>query len=123
MAPSKFILGSAYLLGLWVGSAHSEAQSGLNMEEFKKGAGEARLRNNAFVQVPEIFSMQKIRVSAIIYGRDRQAALILGQIVSVGDKIGTAEVMSIQRKSVTLRNENGVFRISIDRASASGAKP
>lgn len=108
------VVFSALLLSI---AAFCEPRSGMNLEGFsgnnkQKTSG----RHNPFSRAQEKVSVQSMRVSAIVYSDTQRAALISGKIVQVGDKIGASKVVEIERKHVTLRNQNGVFRLSIDRA-------
>lgn len=95
----------------------AEPMSGLNTREFNQPGGPIKQRLNPFIRSPNRGTAQSMRVQAIVYNPVKQVALIAGKIVRKGDRIGSSEVIDIQRKSVALRNENGLFRLYIDQAT------
>jgi hypothetical protein len=94
----------------------SQPKSGLNTKDFsdpKKGTLD--WKGNPFIQQGETSGIDELTLYAVVHNQDNAQALINSQIVKKGDKIGTFTVVSIQRQSVILRNDNGVFNLSFKR--------
>lgn len=92
--------------------AGKEALSGLNLEDFEKPADEgSQWKNNPFVQVVDEVSVSDMQLTAIVYSEKKSAALINGQVLHDGDKIGLTEVVHIASDRVVLRNESGIFNL------------
>ncbi len=90
--------------------------SGLNTKDFfdvQKTL--TKWQNNPFIQRGDTAGIDELVLFAIVYNKDNAAALINNQIVKTGDKIGSLEVVSIEKQQVILRNENGVFKLSFKR--------
>lgn len=92
----------------------SKPLSGLNVEGLQQGKGkELRWKDNPFVQPVESLDVQDLRLTAVVAGDRDSACLINGEILRVGDKIGFSEVVHIEKDHVVLRNENGIFGLSL----------
>lgn len=92
----------------------SKPLSGINMEDFQQKSKEGlRWENNPFVQPVEETSIHDLNLMAIVFREGDAAALINGQVVREGETIGFSEVVHITKKTVTLRNENGVYRLAL----------
>ncbi len=90
--------------------------SGLNTTDFQNAPkNQVEWKNNPFVRQEDDAGIQELTLFAIIYNKSKAAALIDDQIVEAGDKIGSAEIIQIEKQQVVLRNENGVFRLSFKR--------
>jgi hypothetical protein len=86
--------------------------SGLNTTDFQASQqAQVQWKNNPFVQQTEGLGVHSLNLFAIVHGKNNAAALINDQIVKTGDKIGTAEIVSIEKQHVVLRNENGIFKL------------
>ncbi len=93
-------------------NADPEALSGLNLEDFDKPTDTgSQWKNNPFVQVVDEISVSDMQLTAIVYSEDKSAALINGQILHDGDKLGMTEVVHIANDRVVLRNESGIFNL------------
>lgn len=89
-----------------------EVLSGLNLEDFEKPADEgSQWKNNPFVQVVDEVSVSDMQLTAIVYSEEKSAALINGQVLHDGDKLGLTEVVHIASDRVVLRNESGIFNL------------
>lgn len=89
-----------------------EVLSGLNLEDFEKPADDgSKWQNNPFVQVVDEVSVADMQLTAIVYSENKAAALINGQILHEGDKIGFTIVAHIAKDRVVLRNESGIFNL------------
>ena len=97
----------------------------LNLKDFGNLSKEKRLNKNKKTQIwtqnPFLnHAAQKSLVAqklfAIAYHHDDSSknsfALIGSNIVKVGDKIGQAEIMAIEKNTVIIRNQNGIFKIT-----------
>jgi hypothetical protein len=97
------------------------AFSGLDLEGFEGGdrSKENGLlwRDNPFVEEVEDFSVTDLVLTGIVYGDVDRAALINDHPVRKGEKIGSHEVVEIEKNHVVLRNENGLFRLSFTGAT------
>lgn len=88
--------------------------SGLNVEGLQQGKGkELRWKDNPFVQPVESLDVQDLHLTAVVAGDRDSACLINGEVLRVGDKIGFSEVVHIEKDHVVLRNENGIFGLSL----------
>jgi hypothetical protein len=114
--PSKNILLTFFILGTgFVAEAASDPNlvSILNMEGFdKKIPVGARIEENPFVKPVDEYSISELVLTGVVIGKRKQAALISGVIVTVGDRIGNNTVLSIERKRVVLKNADGIFSLS-----------
>ena len=68
-------------------------------------------KDNPFIQRSEESTIDDLTLFAIVYNKNKAAALINNQIVKKGDQIGSFEVLTIERQEVVLRNENGIFKL------------
>src|SRR3989338_9371134 len=92
--------------------------SGKNIESFEqKPTGELQWENNPFVQPIEELSIADLQLVAIVYGIKNASALISGEFLKKGDKLGQTEVLEIQKNTVILRNENGIFSLFLGGSS------
>lgn len=99
---------------LFAGVKSPEPLSGLNLEDFQ-GTGkksEPNWQSNPFVKYNDTPQTKQLTLYGIIRGASQSLALINSEIVKVGDKIGSSEVVSIERQKVILRNSDGLFQIS-----------
>ncbi|MBI4209804.1 MAG: hypothetical protein HY538_08910 [Deltaproteobacteria bacterium] len=92
------------------------AFSGLDLEGFEGGArsreGGLLWQDNPFVEAVEDFSVTDLVLTGIVYGDVDRAALINDRAVRKGEKIGSHEVVEVEKNHVVLRNENGLYRLS-----------
>lgn len=99
-------------------SAKSPPMSGMNLGEFDTGKpGQLKWENNPFVQTLESVGMQDMRLTAIVYRPGNAAALINGRIMKEGDRIGSSLVVHIEAKRVVMRNEDGIYSLSMTGSS------
>lgn len=92
----------------------SKPLSGLNLEGLRETKrGELRWQDNPFVQPVEPLDVQDLSLTAIVSGKSDSACLINGEVLRVGNKIGFSEVLHIEKNHVVLRNENGIFSLSL----------
>ena len=90
--------------------------TGLNTEDFLDITKNLLdWKDNPFMQRGEEASLDDLTLFAIVYNKNKAAALVNNQIVKKGDKIGSFEVVSIEKQEVILRNDNGIFKLSFRR--------
>lgn len=65
-----------------------------------------------FTLLPEEF-FSKTQLTGIIWDEENPYAIINGNVVRVGDVVSGSEVVGIERESVTLRKEDGVYMLGI----------
>jgi len=88
--------------------------SGLNMQEFDTELdSNINWQSNPFVKPADQVPVSELKLTGIVYGGDESAAVIDNQIVRKGDKVGFSEVIAIEKTKVILRNENGLFSLSM----------
>lgn len=91
--------------------------SGLNTQDFfdvQKSL--IQWGENPFIRNEDVSSFDDLTLFAVVYSKNKSSALINDQIVSVGEMIGSFEVMSIKKREVILRNENGIFKLLFKRS-------
>lgn len=94
--------------------ATSGPLSGVNLGEFDTTTpGQLKWENNPFVRTTESVGMQDMRLMAIVYRPGNAAALINGRIVKEGDRIGDNQVVHIEATRVVMRNEDGIFSLTM----------
>lgn len=92
--------------------------SGLNLEDFQsKDKQKQDWSSNPFVKHGDNPQAAQMNLYGVILGKKDSMALINHNIVSVGDKIGLNEVVAIQRQKVILRNNDGLYEITMKGAS------
>lgn len=113
----KFLLLIPYFLLLTSGLFANEKTkplSGLNVEGLQEEKGkELRWKDNPFVQPVESLDVQDLHLTAVVQGEKEAACLINSEVLRVGEKIGFSEVIHIEKDHVVLRNENGIFGLSL----------
>lgn len=88
--------------------------SGLNIEQFEERTDEpVSWTNNPFVQPADDVAVSELKLTGIVYSPEDSAAIINDTVVRLDDKIGYNEVVGIEKSAVVLRNENGIFRLSL----------
>lgn len=111
-----WISRGTFLLSLIMFStlAFAEPLSGLNLGEFDTGKpGQLKWENNPFVQTLESVGVQDLKLTAIVYRPGNAAALINGRIMKEGDRIGANEVVHIEARRVVMRNEDGIYSLTM----------
>lgn len=96
--------------------AHAEQKplSGLNVEEFdQKTTTPTNWGNNPFVVPLNDVAISELKLTGIVYSVTDKGAIIGNQLVTIGDKIGSNEVVAIEKSRVILRNENGLYSLAI----------
>ena len=112
MALSKYLLLLAWAVDLQAGPL----LSGLNSKDFNQvQKSSLEWKGNPFIQQVEESGIDELKLLAIVYSKNKAQALINSQIVKKGDKIGSFKVVSIERQSVILRNDNGIFNLPFKR--------
>lgn len=97
--------------------APSVPLSGVNLGEFDTTKpGQLKWENNPFVQTIESVGVQDLRLMAIVYRPDNAAALINGRVLKEGDRLGDNQVVHIEAKRVVMRNEDGIFSLTMSGA-------
>jgi hypothetical protein len=90
--------------------------SGLNTKDFlnidKLGV---EWKDNPFIHPQDNAGVDEMTLFAVVFSKKKSAALINDQIVKIGDKIGSSEVVDIQKQTVILRNESGIHSLSFKR--------
>ncbi len=106
-------------LPLLAQNQESKPLSGINVEGFQeKKEKEMVWKNNPFIQPVGPLDIQDLRLTAVVMAEGKGAeaeavCLINGEAVRVGDKIGFSELLHIEKDHVVLRNENGIFSLSL----------
>ncbi|MBI2091583.1 MAG: hypothetical protein HYT75_01120 [Deltaproteobacteria bacterium] len=113
-----FRLSFAVLVLAFALSASAEqgkkALSGLNIEEFEqKKERPTDWSKNPFVIPAADVAVSELKLSGIVYSEKESAAIVSDNIVKIGDKIGSNEVVAIEKMRVVIRNENGLFGIAL----------
>ena len=86
--------------------------SGLNLEDFERKTDDRmKWRENPFVQPANDVAVGDLILSGIVYNNNNAAAIINDVIVSEGDRIGSNEILDIEKTRVLIRNENGIFSL------------
>lgn len=94
--------------------ALADPLSGLNLGEFDSTKpGQLKWENNPFVQTLESVGVQDMNLTAIIYRPGNAAALINGRVMKEGDRIGSSQVMHIEARRVVMRNEDGIYSLTM----------
>lgn len=106
------------MISFWTFFAHatepSKPLSGMNVEDFQQKSKEGlRWENNPFVQPVDGASVHDLNLMAIIFREGDAAALINGQVVREGETIGFSQVVHITKKTVILKNENGIYSLAL----------
>ena len=70
------------------------------------------------VEKPQL-DLSKLTVQGIIWGVKIPQAIINGMILTIGDKIEGAEILSIEKKGITLSYGGGIFDLSSPGLSSS----
>lgn len=92
--------------------------SGLNLEDFGKDNKDRYMwENNPFIQVIDEVSLTDMSLTAIVFRQDDAAALINGEVVREGGKVGFSEIIHIAKDRVVLKNENGIFNLVLKKKS------
>lgn len=88
---------------------------GINVEDFSetKKNGKLNWDKNPFIQPSKEADIGALRVEMIVFSPTFSSALINGEIVKEGDKLGSVEVVKIYQKHLILRSEDGVFRLEL----------
>lgn len=95
-------------------TAYAEPISGLNLGEFTgEKTGQLKWENNPFVQSVDAVGIQDLHLTAIVYRTDNAAALINGHILRKGQKMGNIQVVHIEPNRVVLRNQDGLFSLTL----------
>lgn len=89
--------------------------SGLNLDDFESGTSGVQIwENNPFVKPTTDVSISDLELTGIIFGGPGKAAAIISDhVLFEGDKIGTSTLVGIERERVILRNEEGLFSLSL----------
>jgi hypothetical protein len=107
------LLGCLYVSSLY--AEKNQPASGLNLEQLQQSnTKKTKWKNNPFVRKVEDVGIGGLKLYAVIHHPEDAAALINRQIVRAGDKIGTAEVVSIRKHEVLLRSLDGLFKLGFD---------
>src|SRR3989338_4290113 len=90
--------------------SREDPTSVLNIDEFKTIENQdSAWNNNPFLKSTENIKIDSMSLTAIIYSDEDSAALLGGQLVRKGSKVGRTQVLSIEPKAIIIRNENGIF--------------
>jgi Tfp pilus assembly protein PilP len=76
-------------------------------EEVKKDSPQ----ENPDMPKPE-FDLSKLKVQGIVWGGKSPQAIINGQVLSVGDLIEGAQIVSIEKKGITLSFVGAIFDLA-----------
>lgn len=101
-------------LPLYADTKAPDPLSGLNLEDFKNSSerGDPKWESNPFVKYGDSPQTKQLVLYGIVQGAGKALALINSEIVKVGDKVGSSEVVAIEKQKVVLRNSDGLYQIS-----------
>ncbi len=92
----------------------SATLSGLDLGGFEQVSEQGiKWRNNPFIQPADDVPLDELRLTGIIFNPEQSAAIINDRIINKGEKIGYNTVVEITKTFVILRNETGLFRLSL----------
>ncbi len=90
------------------------SQSSLNVDAFNEQFNRKPEDDmNPFIKPIEDLSIDELSLTGIVYNPSVQYALINGLVLKVGEKIGDHLVTQITRKTVTMKGEDGVFKLTL----------
>jgi len=91
----------------------AEPLSGLNLEDFEASAGKTpQWESNPFVKYGDAPATKQMILYGIVYNETKSLALINSDVVKVGDKVGSSQVVAIEKTKVILRNSDGLYQIT-----------
>lgn len=91
-----------------------EPLSELNLEDFQSAVRESEgIDSNPFVKNGDAPQAKQMQLLGIVHRPGGSLALINSEVVKVGDKIGASTVIAIEKHKVVLRNEDGLFQITM----------
>ena len=106
------LIAGFFLIGSLAHAAGEKTLSGLNLQDFEnKKEGEIVWSNNPFVRPAGEITLDEMKLTGIAYSVEGSAAIVNDQIVRKGDKIGSNEVVGIEKNKVIIRNEDGLFSL------------
>lgn len=91
-----------------------EPLSGLNMEDFKASQESEKPKwdSNPFVKYGDAPATKQMTLYGIVWSPRKSLALINSSVVSIGEKVGSSEVVAIEKAKVILRNSDGLYQIT-----------
>lgn len=106
----------ALFLFLGIGfAARAGTVSELDLKGFEsKSEAPMEWSKNPFVQPVGEVDVSEMKLMAVVYSEGDAAALINGETVRVGERIGFSEVTEIDPNRVILRNDNGIFYLTLE---------
>lgn len=105
-----FFLFLGISFAAWAGTV-----SELDLKGFEsKSDSPMEWSKNPFVQPVGEVDVSEMKLMAVVYAEGDSAALINGETVRVGDRIGFSEVTEIDPNRVILRNDNGIFYLTLE---------
>ncbi|MFH1874379.1 MAG: hypothetical protein ABH859_04245 [Pseudomonadota bacterium] len=91
-----------------------EDLSGLDLGGFEQVAEDGiKWRNNPFIQPADDVALDELKLTGIVYNPDDAAVIINDRIIKKGEQIGFNTIVEITNDFVILRNETGLFRLSL----------
>ena len=98
--------------------------SELNLEDFET-TSQATMEwsKNPFVQPVGEVDISQMQLTAIVYAKGDAAALVNGETVRVGDRIGFSKITEIESNRVILRNDNGIFFLTLKKNNEKSETP
>ena len=78
---------------------------------------------NPFVQPVGEVDISQMQLTAIVYAKGDAAALVNGETVRVGDRIGFSKITEIESNRVILRNDNGIFFLTLKKNNEKSETP
>ncbi len=102
-----------------VGQVQAGAVSDLDLEWFRDRPTEVQWGPDPFLPKVRIdqgsgnTSGQKYILTAVILGGEKPAAVIDGEVVHVGEKIGSNRVVKILKDSVVLKGSSGLVEVPL----------
>jgi len=93
--------------------------SGLNLKEFATSEqSKVQWANNPFIKPIDNVSVSELKLQGLVSSTLDEAALVNGEMVAQGDRIGSTEIVDVDGNRVVLRNGDGIFSISMKGAAA-----
>jgi len=111
------IAATGVLCAIIAHGAETKPISGLNMRDFQKGEAQVKWENNPFVRNKDAQDYSVLTLTAIVYSDEDAAALISGQIVRNGAKLGLNEIVAIKKDHVLVRNESGIYKLAFAKST------
>ncbi len=91
-----------------------ESYSFLNIEGFENRVSvNETFDDNPFVQPVDDFSINDLILTGVVLGHEKRVALINGAILEEGEKFGNNKIISIEKRRVIIKNQDGIYSLSM----------